>query len=380
MRRRIVSIIGKLNQIDPVSSISRKLFWDKPLLTSIGVGALQVSIWWILGNYTITHYPGDIVGPKNLDELSFGLFLWGIFSPVLWWYYLSLPRLWKKAILALCKEEVVECELFQKTVVPKLNNIQFIPSILIAALVLYIYMANSVPTEIALGRLSFWFVTSFGNIAIALYVGCNAYIFVNFALRTLILIMTLRHYFYTNGIKVIHVYHVDKCGGFAPIGNLAMSVASLAVAAGVWATWYALLPVMAGGKMNLSATVILLYLAYAILAPLLLVSLTRPVSLAMKRYKQEVVMKVSRRLQDDLTSLVVNEKGSEKVDAVLSVLQKMEEYQKLNTLYDLLSAMPESPIRTANLKRFTGFAAIPGIVFFLSFFADIFTWMTFLRK
>jgi hypothetical protein len=121
-------------------------------------------------------------------------------------------------------------------------------------------------------------------------------------------------------------------------------------------------------------------LAYAILVPLLLVSLTRPVNLAMKCYKQEIVMKVSRVLQDQLKSLVVNEKGSEKIDAVLNVLQKMEEHQKLHALYDHLSAMPESPIRSVNLKRFTGLAAIPGIVGFLSFFADVFTWMSFFRK
>lgn len=380
MRQRIVSIIRKLNQIDPVSPISKKLLRDKPVLTAIIIGAILVGIWWILGNYTVAHYPGNIIGPTDPDELSFGLFLWGIFVPILWWYYLSFPRLWEKVILALCKAEVVECESFRQTVIPKFNNVQFIPSFLISALVVYIYMANSVTTEIVNGRLSFWFVTPFGRVAIALYVGCNAYIFVNFVLRTLIQIMTFRKYFNTHGIKAIHVYHVDKCGGFAPIGYLAMSIASLAVAVGIWATWYALLPVMVGGKMNLSATVFLLYLAYAVLAPLLLISLMRPVSSAMKRYKQEIVMKVSRRLQDDLKSLFANGKETEKIDAVLSVLQKMEEYQKLNALYDHLSAMPESPIRAVNLKRFSSFAAIPGIVGFVSFFADVFSMMSFFRK
>jgi hypothetical protein len=176
------------------------------------------------------------------------------------------------------------------------------------------------------------------------------------------------------------MYHIDKCGGFAPIGNLAMRLASIAVAAGVWAAGYSLLPLAAFGKINFSFLVICLYFAYLFLVPFILISLTKPVSLAMKRYKQEVVMKVSRKLQDELIVLVIDEEGEEKIDVVLSTLKKMEEYQKLNTLYDRVSDMPETPIKGVNLKRFTGLASIPAVIGIISFFADFFQVLSWFQK
>jgi hypothetical protein len=386
MKQKMIAVFTKLNQVNPVSWLSKKVFFNSPLLTAICSSALQVSFWWFYGNYVVATKSSasrlPITGPMDLGEMSFGFFLWGIFLPLILWYSLSLPRMWNKALSSLCSQEVVECEPFEQVINRKLNNTYFLPSVIISLAVTYFYMTVSIPAEIATGRVSFWFVTPFGKIMIALYVGLNSIVFINFALRTLILILNLRHYFKTYGIKVIHIYHVDKCGGFAPIGNLAMRIASLAVAAGVWATWYALLPLTAteNGKFYLNSTVILLYLAYAILVPLLLISLTRPVSQAMKRYKQEIVMQVSRTLQEELKSLVVKKTGTEKIDAVLNVLTRMEEYQKLNALYDHLSAMPESPIRSINLKRFSGFASIPAIVGMVSFLADFFSMLSWLQR
>jgi hypothetical protein len=112
-------------------------------------------------------------------------------------------------------------------------------------------------------------------------------------------------------------------------------------------------------------------MAYLILVPLLLISLTRPVSLAMRRYKRAVVMKVSRKLQSEL-GLPAKKKRTGSPDMVYNALSDNEKFQRLNSLFDRLNAMPESPIRALNIKRFTGLASIPAIIGIVSLASDIF--------
>jgi hypothetical protein len=379
---RIKAMIQKLDQIDPVSGICKRLFLNHPLLAAISVSVILVSVWWILGSYTVAHVSltKNITGPKDFDEMSFAVFLWGIFVPAIWWYYLSLPKMWYKMVDALCALGLVDRDLFEKAILPKLGKSFFLPSFLLAALVVFLYKLNSVPTEIAHGRISFWFVTPFGNLLICLYVGLNAYVLIGFALKALTLIMASRQYFYTKGIKSIYLFHPDQCGGFASVGNLAMFIASLAVFAGLWATWYLLLPLLAGGQINHSLSVILIYLAYMILVPLLLISLTRPVSQAMRRYKHKEVMRVSKKLQHHLSTIVENENKQSSPDVFITSKKYMEDYENFIRLYENLNAMPESPIRKINLQRFSSIAAVPAILGVLSIAADVFTLLAWFRK
>lgn len=380
MWRKIREFFDKSNQIDPVQWLLPRFLLNHPKTAALILSILQLGFWWFYGNYVVNHYPGNITGPRDIDELSFGFFLWGVFIPYIFWHYLSLKETWLNLYKSLCSEGVIECKSFSKALGEKISSSYFLPSLLICLGVMLFYYFYGIPAEINTGRVSFWFVTTFGEIMLILYTAFAAYIFINFILRSLILILRLKNYFDHVGIKTIHVYHIDRCGGFAPIGNLAMRLASIAVAAGVWAAGYSLLPLAAYGTINFSFLVICLYFAYLFLVPFILISLTMPVSQAMKRYKQEVVMKVSRKLQDELTILVIDDAGGEKIDVVLSTLKKMEEYQKLNALYDRVSEMPESPIKAINLKRFTGFASIPAVIGIISFFADFFQVLSWFEK
>ena len=374
MLGKVKIFLQRLNRFDPVTAISNRLFRGSPLVTAIIVGIVNVCGWWLVGNLTILLYPsGKFTGPTDLSELSWGLFIWGVFVPVVWWYYLSLPKLCKKMVSSLCNEGVVESNSFEKTITLKLNSPSSLLSFFIALVILSIYFSVSMPAEIAAGRVIFWFMTPWGKVIEALYIGVAIYVSANYVLKTLTLILAMRKYFYTKGVKTVHVFHADQCGGFESVGFLATRIASLAVFAGIWAVGYSMLPFMAGGRIIFSATAVMQYLFYAIMVSLLLVSLLWPVSRAMKHYKYEMIMKVARKLQRELNLLVENEEEQEPLDIAANTFKDQEDYQKLYQFYNQLKSTPEWPIRALNLKRFAGFALIPALVGLVSLASDLFT-------
>ena len=382
--------IKRTNYFDPVAEISRRLFGGIPLLTAVVVGIVMVTGWWLMGKYSenidpvptpveicarfhveAKDCPDDITIVYHTDyaEYSFAVFLWGIFVPVIWWYYLSVHKIWDKLLQSLIQENLVDSSELNNTIKPFLEGSFWLASLLSSIFVMALYVINSIPSEIKLGRASFWTLTPQGTLMVTLYVGINTFVLVSFALRTLILIVVTARFFNTKGVKDIHVFHVDRCGGFGAVGTLATQLSSLAVVVGFWAVWYSVLPAISGEKidldrMNFDFTVKLLYSAYLILVPVLLIVLTRPVGMAMKRYKQQLLMQVSKLMQDEL-DMLVNEAKLGNVEVLSDLMKVKENRQKsLQQLYEKLSLIPESPIRLVNMKRFTGFAVLPALVSF----------------
>ena len=390
MFNKIWEFIKHTNHFDPITKFS-KLFWKSPLLTAIAVGGILVSGWWLMGRYSVGIDPVPTAEeicarfyvkrcPANIEivhytdpaEYPFALFLWGIFSPVIWWYYLSVYGIWNRLLQSLSREGLVDKDEFRNAFQPFLGGSFWLPSLLISIFVMVLYAINSIPSELALGRASFWTLSFQGAALIILFVGVNAFVLISFALRTLILIIVTARFFNTRGIKDIHAFHMDRCGGFGAVATFATQLSSLAVFIGFWAVWYSMLTVMSGGEMNFGMTVILLYSAYGILVPLLLIVLTHPVSMAMKRYKRELLAQVSKLMQRELDELV-KEAISENVDELLKKTTEGEKrYQSLQQLYEKLSLLPESPIRLANLKQFTSFAISPAVLGFISTLLSMF--------
>ena len=324
-------------------------------------------------NITIVHY-------YDPAELYFALFLWGVFIPIVWWYYLSTPRMWNNAIESLRTEKVVDTNKLRKKIDPILKNSFWLPSLGITIFILFLYIFGSIPSEIERGRLSFWLLSRQGELLLLFFLFLHSFTLISFALKGLILILKIRNFFNHNEIKTIHVFHVDQCGGFGAIGILATQISSLAVMIGVYAIWYSALPVMSGGEFNFGISALVLYAAYAFFVPVFLVTLTSPVAQAMKRHKQKLLMKVSHRLQAELDNIVSNSSPRKnrpskknKKDAA------QDEYTKLQNLYAQLSQVPESPIRLLNLKRFTGFAIFPALFGFVTLLLNVFELLSVIR-
>jgi hypothetical protein len=244
-------ILKRINRFDPLGTFSRGLFWGIPSLTAIAIGVVMVAGWWVMGEYSKNLTPAvtpqticaaypevncppvvTIVYHTDYAEYSFALFLWGVFVPVVWWYYLSLNKMWEKLLQALDQEKLVDSRKLEGGVRPMLEGTFWLPSLLIAIFVMVLYIKGSIPSELALGRAAFWILTLQGKALVTLYVGLNTFVLAGFAFRTLVLIVITARFFNANGIKDIHIFHVDRCGGFGPVGTLATQLSSLAVVVG----------------------------------------------------------------------------------------------------------------------------------------------------
>jgi hypothetical protein len=229
------NIIQKLIRLpDPLFVLLHRKLKVKPGIGAISIGVIQVFVWWLVDAITKSKFlDSRIIHVTDLDEFSFGLFLWGIFVPILWWYYLSWPNLLEKTISSLCEYEVVDCKLVKDEMEKQQKYSFTFIAFWITLIVLALYFFNSMPTEIGEGKLSFWFVSWWGKTVLGIFIGVNAYIFVMFVLKALEMIFRLRNFFKRVGVKSVYVLHVDKCGGFGVIGSLAMRLSSLAVLVGV---------------------------------------------------------------------------------------------------------------------------------------------------
>lgn len=376
---------------DPITFISKKLFFGSPFLTAVMVAVITMGVEVLMGEAsqgiilsreTICAMYPQVICPKNLSvvhyfepaELYFALFLWGVFTPIVWWYYLSTPRMWGNMIESLQWEKVVDTNKLRKIIAPVLNNSFWLPTLGITIFILFLYIFGSIPSEIERGRVSFWLLTRQGGSLLIFFIFIHSFTLISFALKSLILIVKIRRFFNQNEIKAITVFHVDQCGGFGSIGILATQISSLAVMIGVYAIWYSALPVMSGGDFNFGISVLVLYGAYAFFVPIFLITLTSPVAQAMKRYKQKLLMRVSRQLQMELEN-IVSDSVPKRKDTSAKKNKKdagQNEYKKLQELYAELSQIPESPIRLLNLKRFTVFAIFPALFGSVSFLLSIF--------
>jgi len=390
IKQQIRLFFERSGDFDPMTLIARYLFWGSPVLAAIMVAVITLGCEVLIGeayrgislsrDAICAMYPQpacpdiiNIIRYYDPAELYFAIFLWGIFIPLVWWYYLSTPKMWNNVIEALRREKVVDTNKLKKSLDPILKNSFWLPSLGITIFIIFLYIFGSIPSEIERGRLSFWLLTRQGEFILLIILFVHTFALISFALKGLILILKIRDFFNHNEIRTIHIFHVDQCGGFGSIGILATQISSLAVMVGVYAIWYSALPVMSGGEFNFGISALVLYAAYAIFVPVFLVTLTGPAARAMKRYKQKLLIKVSHQLQAELESIIsVSARKKKGVPANHKKDAGQDEYTKLKNLYQQLLQIPESPIRLLNLKRFTGFAIFPALFGSVSFILSVF--------
>jgi hypothetical protein len=351
---------------DPLNTFFQKIFRGNALLAAAVCAAIHISLWIGVSLAVKARYPGFEASYFNdKDELSFGLFLWGVFVPILWGYYIASDHQWREMVRTLVDEKVVDQDFSGILVKPAYPLL----ALTIAIGVGLFYRFVSIPSEIGHGRLSFWFVNEWLMFLISFLVAFNANIFISFVLRTINLSYRLRIYFDKFGVQKVHIFSADECGGFGVVGSLAMRFSSLAVLVGVWATWYCLLPVFAGGDPNFEITVILIYIAYAILVPLLLYLIARPVHNAMLQYKHRYKSDVACRLEELFASI-------DRLDLVRAACEGdtaryLDDYNRLKMVYERIDTIPEWPISLKNFRKFSGFASLPGIIGFVTFVLDM---------
>jgi hypothetical protein len=364
---KMLSILGNTKTQDPLYTYVTLIFKSHTVLASIVMGVLTVGLWIGTSALIENFYPGHAsVYFYDPDEFTFGFFVWGFFVPVLWWYYLSSKNAWMNMVKSLVRKKLVDLEIIK--IIPKKSFTLL--SLLLALLVGLLYRFNSIPTEIGLGRTSFWFVTDWSIFLICMLVALNSYVLIIFLLDTVLISYRMASFFKHNGIRSLVIFHVDGCGGFGQIGSMAMRMSSLAVLAGLWAVWYSFLPKFFGAALNLGLNVWLIYGVYLILAPLLLLTITRPVHKAMRKYKLEYKKKVCNNLETVFSALS-NMSIELPCNDPKVINENLDLYKRLTPVLERVDAIPEWPIMLSNFKRFTGFASLPGIIGFISFVFDV---------
>lgn len=358
--------INNFKTKDPVFILVSKWSKAKPIRVAVAVSIVELAIWIGTSEIVSNYYPDKGYSfVTDLDEFGFGFFLWGVFVPVLWWFYLSLPNVWKKTLKSLYSENLVDADISE--IIPKRSFA--ILSFLLSLLVGSIYRMSIIPAEIESGRISFWFATEWTMAIEICLLMINSYIFINFVLDVLLISIRMSRFFNKYGIQEIKIYHIDGCGGFGKIGSLAMRIASLIVVVGLWAFWFSFLPKLAGGEVNLDVGVLLIYIVYIVLVPIILFLITWPAQKAMKNYKQEKQEELSTALEkiyQSIADITLTKPSSNK-----DINELKNQYQNLLFLYETAETIPERPISLKNFKRFTGFASFPGILGFVTFVLDI---------
>lgn len=368
---KVKDLLLTIHRVDPVHLFFSRLFGGHALTGGIVVGLIHVGIWIGVSRIISSNLPAltrqtrEIIFFNNPDELSFGLFLWGFFVPVVWYFYLASGKLWQGAVKSLIAEGVV-----RENFVQILDNFYFtLLAVVISIAVGVLYVQNTIPGEIEAGRFSFWFVTSWSVAVITGMLMLNAYIFISFVLNTILMAYRVFHYFGVNAILKVKVFCEDDCGGFGAFGRLAIKFSLLAVLVGVWAVWFTLLPVLSGGQPNFSASVILLYTAYIILVPTILLSITWPIHRAMQKYKLDFKREFALRMNHNFSCLT--ELESPGMEDFENYNQKSLEFYEQLAVYQTINTMPEWPLATRTYRRFSRIASLPGIIGVASYIFDV---------
>ena len=326
--------------------------------TALLMGILHLSLWQIVGTLVLhMGCQGEIAYITDMDELAFGLFLGGVFVPILWWYYLALPKIWKDTVQSIYKAGIVGKEVFSILNVPSYTLLVW----MVTGLIGLLYRFNGIQSEVSLGRISFWFVNRWTILTITIIVIIHTYALVSFILKALLLAWRMWKFFTQYGIQRVRIFHADGSGGMGVVGDLAMKIAGFAVLVGMWAVWFSALPWFRTGKFNFGLSVILLYAAYVILTPLILVSILWPAHRAMQKYKYSYENKLADELEQTLRFIF----EKQNIDTYL------ERYHALLTVYQAAQDIPTWPISRRRFAKFTSIASIPGVFGIISSIHDV---------
>ncbi len=192
---------------DPLAALIMKAVRRKVWAVALLMGILYLSVWWGVGEVMLALHPMEkFVSPKSPDEFSFGLFVWGVLVPILWFFYLSAPEWWKRTLITLSTSGNIEGNITKVIETPTFSGLAMVLAIAAGIGYLKVYA----PSEIASGRTSFWFLEWWSKAIISVMLTAVYYVIAVFVLSTLL--KTIRFYqFFKNGdnVKKVHHFHVD---------------------------------------------------------------------------------------------------------------------------------------------------------------------------
>lgn len=369
-----------------------------PLRAAIWVGIINAIVYFGAGLFINHTYLQKTFMPIfHPAELSLGVFIWFIFLPVLWAYYMWQPRATFKVIQSLRSNSVIPCA--NNIPQPKAaisetadsnvshNDLGSMMTLvlsksrwsaiafLITLAVMASYVISLVPTEFASmqGIPTFWFVDRRTHSLLFALVFLNGYIFSSFLIRTIVTVWEFHTFFRVNKFVItVHPFHPDQCGGLASLGSFSVRIGLLAVVVGAWAVFFTFRPMLCGGYPVLDFSTISLFVLYIILAPTFLLAPVWSAHKAMEHFRDSKLSEISIELEELVISSLARLSAA-RLSKDAKVLQTdLEKMKYLQDMYQFIrKTTPTWPISVPTFKKFSITASLPLVLGVLSFIIDI---------
>jgi hypothetical protein len=325
----------ELVQSDP---LLRRLIGHRLLITYLFVQIAYI-ILIALGIWISIYYQSQgryFLSLLNPQELAWNIFIYIIVFPVLWLFYIwqpvgylsSMHHLEKNAVLRYRRNRVTIDEIirssFENTNQKFISLLRF--SITVLAFVIWLNQFLSPANPFVQGYNLVWI-----NINLAFF--WFVWMPLNFVAWYLIAWLIIRQLtiiesfaeLYRHFDVSLKLYHIDKCNGFAPVGDFAIRFAFLSVLLGIWVYVVISLPIFFGGHLNFKFDTFLLLAVYTLAVPIVLVPPVLRTHKAMADEKNKELELIAHKIQR-----VVGETSDNKILMSKNLLSELElRYQLL---------------------------------------------------
>jgi hypothetical protein len=302
---------NKLSMRDPLIRLFRKLEYRNIVWTSLVAIAINGIFVIGLGYLVSTLYKNagyQFVDITDSRELPIVVFVFLIFIPIIWSFYVWQPRAIQNIFLELSnngvigfREQTASLDAFiDKRVNAPCDQIHnFLIALLFTIGNIAIWFgANSANDPFLFGQSAKWW--SINPILLWLFwiplVFVNVYMISWIIIRQVIAISALTH-LYRSATISMKALHPDGCNGLAPVGDYAMRITSMAVLFGFWVAFWIVSPLLFGLPLGLKADTILLLLAYIIAVPALLIPPVWATHSAMSRIKADALESIAVQIR-----------------------------------------------------------------------------------
>ena len=283
---------------------------------------------WDLHTYPLTIFFYDFVN----------IYKWGIFVPMIWYYFIWVPDSIIPVIEKLYKQGILKNRNNKQKLSQKISNIFLDKRITVLSLIIsIIFCIYQSFAKTSSGIIIPWFDTQGAMILSQIIMGINLFIICEFVLSMVCISCVIRNYFKNNSIEHVYLYHPSGAGGLGDLGRIILKWLLFAVIAFLFIFSFTVFPNIYDPRNWPPPTIPIMYIVYFILAPLIFITTILPIHKKMKEFKDKELLKISNELLKFHISLVNN------LQEYYTYNNKYEEINNLKKLYQLTKEMPEWP-------------------------------------
>lgn len=320
------------------------------------------------GNFTTIYDPAEMMNGINVL-----IFFW----PMIWALYRWFPASTYRMALDLEERELIlvpdDAQPTAWRLSTKLKQ-QFDQKYLyylavfgtLAAALVFFFYAVPMQTRLA-GQVNFWYFKPGVKVFFIVLFTCSNYFLFLMLFRQIFTLRVIAQYFQQQScIQKIYPLHPDHSGGFSSVGSLSVSMSMIVVLVFIWSLVYQFHTVLLGGK-PLMSIIILVYIIYILIIPVMLITPLWFPHKAMLKYKDSRLREISEKLLQITTE---TSKGINSGQVELFNIN-VEWEKKLIEQYKIIDEqIPVWPIGFRAVRNFSITALIPAAIGLIPTFID----------